>query len=315
MSTDQHELVVALKEMASSMDRTPTMKEFCSAIRGGQMRVTRDFGAYSVLVQAAGLQPNPAGRKRISSDIFLRPLDQTLSEYRPMSPPLKTGYSTVLVIPDIHYPFHCPRVEEAIFKKAQKEKPKYIIQVGDLYDLYAHSKFPRSLNLYSPVEEETLAREAAEKMWATLRSASSESKCIQIKGNHDIRPVRRTLEKQPEVEHIVSKHLDSLMTFDGVELVKDYREEYVIDGVMYHHGYRTKLGDHRDYVLRSMVVGHTHRGGVVYRRIRDEVIWELNAGFAGDPHAKVFGYMPQKTCDYTPGFGYIDEEGPRFITV
>jgi predicted phosphodiesterase len=312
----EHELVAALKQLASELERTPTQNEFLARF-GGASRIKTVFGSYSVLVQAAGLEINKPGAKsklfKLTNEIFLRPLPEVLEEYSPHNPLTSFAFQSVLVIPDIHYPFHCKRVEDAIFKKAQRCQPKYIVQVGDLYDLYAHSKFPRSLNLYSPVEEEAMAREGAENMWKTLRAASPNSKCIQIKGNHDIRPVRRTLEKQPEVEHIVSAHLDKLMTFEGVELVKDYREEYVIDGVMYHHGYRTKLGDHRDYVLRNMVVGHTHKGGVVYRRIRDEVIWELNAGFAGDPHAKVFGYMPQKTCDYTPGFGYIDEEGPRFI--
>lgn len=309
-----HELVTLLKQAIQEHGGVPHQNIFYGMGAGLRGKVERTFGLYSELVRAAGHEPNVRGRKKgLTNDIFLRPLEPLLADYEEKTPPIITQYQTVLCIPDTHFPFHNPRVLEKIYAKAQKEKPKYIIQLGDLYDLYAHSKFPRSLNLYSPVEEERLAREGAEEMWKILRAASPDSKLVQIKGNHDIRPVRRTAERQPEVEHIVSKHLDGIMSFDGVELITDYREEYVIDGVMYHHGYRTKLGDHRDYVLRNFVHGHTHKGGVVFRRIRDEVIWELDAGFAGDPHAKVFGYMPQKTCDYTPGFGYIDEEGPRFI--
>lgn len=312
---EKQELIDALQAAATDLQRTPSLKEFQAMIRGGQPRINKLFGAYSVLVSSAGLEPNQPGKKRLTSDIFIRPLELVLNQYQPMPPLITTPYQTVLPIPDVHFPFHSQRVLDAIYKKIQKEKPNYVIQMGDLYDLYAHSKFPRSLNLYAPQEEEQLARAGAEEMWKTIRQTSPNTKCVQIKGNHDIRPVKRTIESLPALEHVVSRHLDQLMTFEGVELVADYREEYVIDGVLYHHGYRSKLGDHRDYVLRNMVVGHTHRGGVAFRRVRDEVIWELNAGFAGDPHAKVFGYMPQKTCDYTPGFGYIDEEGPRFITV
>jgi predicted phosphodiesterase len=314
MSDIAHELVSLLKQVVSERGEVPHQNIFYGMGAGLRGKVERTFGIYSELVKAAGFEPNLRGRKKagLTNQIFLRPLEPILEAHEPEVLKI-TAYQTVLCIPDTHFPFVNERVLEKIYAKAQKERPSFIVQLGDLYDLYAHSKFPRSLNLYSPVEEEQLARAGAENMWKVLRNASPDSKCVQIKGNHDIRPVRRTIESLPALEHVVSKHLDTLMSFDGVELVSDYRDEYLIDNVMYHHGYRTKLGDHRDYVLRNFVHGHTHKGGVVFRRIRDEVIWELDAGFAGDPHAKVFGYMPQKTCDYTPGFGYIDEEGPRFI--
>lgn len=313
MNDIAHELVQTLQRLSSELGKTPTQNEFYATATNAYNRIKLTFGSYAQLVQAAGLEPNQRGRKKLLPvEVFSRDIEEVVTNHvtHPITVPL---LQTVLCIPDVHFPFSNPYVLEKVYAKAQREKPKYIIQLGDLYDLYAHSKFPRSLNLYSPVEEEQLARAGAEEMWKILRSASPDSICVQIKGNHDIRPVRRTVEVQPAVEHIVAKHLDSLMSFDGVELVTDYRDEYLIDNVMYHHGYRSKLGDHRDYTLRNFVHGHTHKGGVVFRRIRDEVIWELDAGFAGDPHAKVFGYMPQKTCDYTPGFGYIDEEGPRFI--
>lgn len=308
------ELVRTLQRLASDLGRTPAQNEYYAAQTNAYVKIKGTFGSYTQLVHAAGLEQNKRGAKKMMSneDLFGRQLAPVLEQHvtRPIT---IDHYQTVLAIPDTHFPFSNPYVLEKIYVKNQREKPSHVLQLGDLYDLYAHSKFPRSLNLYSPVEEEDLARRGAEEMWKIIQTDNPDAKCVQIKGNHDIRPVKRTVEVQPAAEHIVSKHLDGLMSFDGVELIRDYREEYLIDNVMYHHGYRTKLGDHRDYVLRNFVHGHTHKGGVVFRRIRDEVIWELDAGFAGDPHAKVFGYMPQKTCDYTPGFGYIDEEGPRFI--
>jgi hypothetical protein len=42
-------------------------------------------------------------------------------------------------------------------------------------------------------------------------------------------------------------------------------------------------------------------------------VYELNAGYLGDPHAKALSYTASKLIDWTHGFGFIDEFGPRFI--
>jgi hypothetical protein len=138
---------------------------------------------------------------------------------------------------------------------------------------------------------------------------------VQLKGNHDERPVKRTLERQPETEHIIRRHVNNLMTFDGVKLIEDVRQEYIVDGIEFIHGHRSKIGDHRDFALMNAVCGHLHRGGVSYRRIRGQTLWELNAGLVGDPESKALAYTPQKIYDMTPGFGYIWEHGPQFIHV
>src|SRR5205814_2052736 len=108
-------------------------------------------------------------------------------------------------------------------------------------------------------------------------------------------------------------YLDKIMSFDGVKLITDPRQEYEFDDVLTIHGYRTQLGSHRDYSLMKTVHGHSHKGGVVFRRIRGETLWELDVGFTGDAEAKAFGYTPQKIYDGTVGLGWLDGYGPRFI--
>lgn len=308
---DMHDLVAIVKSLEKELGHVPTKNDLIERVSG---YTVNKFGFTQILL-AAGMPLPVMGPKprRLTNAIFERSLEEVLLETPPREILDIPAYPKILIIPDTHFPFVSARVLAAIYKFAEEEQPDFIIQIGDLYDLYAHSKFPRSQNIYRPEEEEKLGRIGAEEMWKKLKEICPKTRLIQMKGNHDIRPLRRTLESLPTLEHVVSKHLDDLMTFEGVELIADPREPFAIGNVRFHHGFKTKLGDHRDYLLKNVVVGHTHKGGVTYRKLEDQLIWELNAGFAGDPTSKVFGYTPLKTTNETEGFGYIDQYGPRFI--
>ena len=70
-----------------------------------------------------------------------------------------------------------------------------MVQVGDLYDLYAYSKFPRSQNIYTPAEEERLSRQAAEKFFSDIIRDNKKANVFNMLGNHDLRIIKRTIKK------------------------------------------------------------------------------------------------------------------------
>jgi hypothetical protein len=118
----------------------------------------------------------------------------------------------------------------------------------------------------------------------------------------------------PSGEDWIERMLTEMMSFPGVETLPNYRDELMLPGdVMVHHGYRSRLGDHRNYTLHNFVCGHTHVGGVVYRQLRGQVLWELNAGLIGDQNSKGLSYTSQRATGWTPGWGWLDQYGPRFI--
>lgn len=308
---DKHEILCAFKDWVAQNGRAPTMAEFTDGNITEHMVKSR-FGNLSGLANAAGVSIKKSNRL-VSNAVFEKDIEAHLDQYSPKEFQSPKTDRHILVIGDIHAPFvHLPTME-LIFRYNREHKPCTIVQVGDALDFYAHSKFPRSQNIYGPQEEERLGREFLEKMWAQLQVENPGVKCLMLRGNHCIRPVKRALESAPSVEHIVEAHLDRLFTFDGVQSVHDHRDVLEIDGILFHHGYLGKLGDHRDSALCNFVVGHTHRGGVSYRRIRTETLWELNAGFCGDPDSKAMSYTGSKIQNYTLGFGVIDKFGPRFI--
>ncbi len=219
-----------------------------------------------------------------------------------------------IILGDIHYPFSNSSKIKTVIAHIKKVKPHNVVQIGDLYDFYSWSKFPNKRDVYTPEAEIGLGRELAEEMWARVRKASPKSSLYQLKGNHDERPYKRLLEKNPELFSITSGALDELFKFPGVSTQRSEREELLLDNVMYMHGYRSKLGDHVRHNNVSTVVGHAHRGGCVFIRSGDKIIWELNAGYLADCDTVPMSYTRQRTISqWTTGFGEIDRNGwPSF---
>jgi len=217
---------------------------------------------------------------------------------------------TVIAIGDIHFPFEHEPTLAAILNTVKDAQPDVIIQMGDLYDLYSSSKYPRSHNIMTPREERLLGRAKAEAFWGQIRKISPKSTCYQLFGNHDLRVFKRTLESIPAAEDEIWESLVRHMCFDGVKLCKDFRQPLIIDGVAYEHG-ALKHGTHFLDNGMSTVVAHTHVGGTVHKGN----IWELNVGWAGDNQAQVFDYVRSKLVakKTTHGVGIVDHLGPRFV--
>lgn len=223
--------------------------------------------------------------------------------------------SDILVIGDTHFPFiHKPTLSKILeHLEKVKKKPDYIVQIGDLYDFYSFSRFPRNQNIVTPQEEVLTGQQGAEEMWKAIKKRAPSAVCYQMRGNHCDRPMKRLKEVAPELQCLFK--IDDLWKFKGVCTVLDSREELVINGIVFIHGYRSKLGDHAAYTRNKTVCGHSHRGGVIYlpKFGHKEMIWELNAGYVADPAADPLKYSQQKFNNWTHGFGIIDALGPRFV--
>lgn len=308
---DKHDVVSALKQMVGELGRLPIREEFIS--RSGITRhvIEANFGGFKQLKQAAGYNKI---EQKITNAIFEKPIEKHLEEYKPPTIIAPGPYPTALIISDLHWPFHSQRVLDRFYKEIQKKKPQFIILNGDAWDMYSHTKFPRSHNIFTPRDERMACLRLNREFWLEVLRISPDSQCFQLIGNHDLRPMKRILESYPEAEDWIRDSLERDFSFPGVKTVFDSREELALsDEVIAFHGYRTQLGAHRDYTLLNCINGHSHVGGVVFRSIRNCTLWELNSGYAGDPGAKGLTYTPQKIVNWTPGFGELLEDGPRFV--
>lgn len=295
--------------MTIELGRHPTRDEFKNVVPRSKFEI--HFGSWSQLLKAMGVETQRVAKK-VDQTIFNRDIEKHLGNFVPKSfTPNK--FPTMAIISDIHWPFHSQRVVDAFIEYVGKMKPEYVILNGDAWDCYSHAKFPRSHNVFTPKDEQRMAREENETFWKRIKSVSPDSKCHQLLGNHDVRPMKRILEEYPEAEEWIKEKMRQMFSFDGVETTFDFRQELTIGNIIIHHGFKSQAGAHRDHNLQNSISGHTHRPGVVYRTVRGGAIWELNTGYAGDPDSKGLSYTSTRTTDWVQGFGIVDENGPRFI--
>lgn len=218
----------------------------------------------------------------------------------------------ILAIPDTHHPWADLRALNAVYEICQKFKPTIIVQVGDLYDFFSFSRFPRSLNVISPKDEISRGRCAAETMWRNLQRASPKADCYQLMGNHCDRPIKKLISTFPEAETLM--RTSELFQFPDVKSQRSERDDLIIGDILIQHGFRSKLGDHATHNHMKTICGHSHLGGVVYQRLGKKIIWELNCGFLAKEQSAPLSYTRQRQISkWTLGVGLVDELGPRFI--
>lgn len=309
-SIDQtHQIVSELKRLAGELGRAPRRDELedlkCAFSKHSILSV---FGTYTEALKAAGLDKKSVrDQKRQKLKTLFAADIKDAPRIKPESIKVESGPKKIMVMGDTHFPFQCDSTLTAFFQRMDEFKPDVVIQIGDLYDMLAHSKFPRSLNQYNPKQEMDMGRSCAEQFWRATKSIVPNAQCFQILGNHCVRPMKRIIESYPEGENFVAPAFREFFRFDGVETIHDIRQELIIDGIVFIHGYMSSLGQHRDFNLMNVVAGHSHQAGVVYRNTPRGILFEANAGYAGDPTSKALGYTPQRLTRWTKSFLEIEK--------
>lgn len=226
----------------------------------------------------------------------------------------------VAAIPDTHFPWSDVDKISALYSVLEKEKKiDAIVQLGDLTDSFAFSKFPKCLEM-SPEEEMTRARGDAELMWLTIKKICKKATCYQLLGNHDLRPERKAMANAAELHGLVQRTMKEYFTFDGVQTVYDARRELILDNTVYIHGYATRLGAHLNHFQGNfnVVHGHSHRPGLIHRVYYDvngsaQIKFEMDCGYLADPTKKVLHYTPTKWNNWLAGMGFIRDGVPELI--
>jgi len=331
----KHRLLAEVKQIASDLGKVPTREDFRRHTRIGEKSYQKHFGGYTLLLQAAGLyksapafNPNDIFKAEVEHRTpgFLEAVKDVFNEHTNVlksrtHDPKVSSSDSVLVLGDLHFPWANVDALSAVYQFIESHPEiKTVVQVGDIYDMFSWAKFPRSHLLYNPGQEIEVARKMAEEMWSTIQRMLPKARCVLLLGNHDIRPIKKCLELAPELEPFIQ--FKQYFQFPGVELVEDPREPFKLGDVWFMHGHLSGLGAHARKYLRSVVCGHTHRGGLVTVPMGEDgtaglsaprVLFELNAGYLGDPASRPMSYRATKINEWTLGFGYIDEWGPRFI--
>jgi len=191
----------------------------------------------------------------------------------------------VLVIPDLHIPYHNPDFLDFIKGVKRKYKCDTIVNIGDFIDHHALSFHDSEPMLQGVTGEWKSVKEYAKEWYRAF------PKLTLIQGNHDRIPARQ-LRKLGMEPSIFMKPLKEIYDMpDGW----DIQDQIVIDGILYHHGESAggvngfrKDAEER---MRPCVSGHNHSNfGVSYTATDQELVWGLAVGCGVDNKSMAFAY-------------------------
>ena len=157
----------------------------------------------------------------------------------------------------------------------------YIIQAGDLLDLYSFSRYEKDADYTTPQAELKKGLKQATEMWAKIRKLAPKAKCYQLIGNHEDRLSKTIARKAPELASICPS-IQDLFKFPGVKVLDSSKDHIELFGVIYTHGHYTKLGDHAKYYRKPVVHGHSHKIGLYYEQLDKSLLWEMDCGYLAD---------------------------------
>lgn len=183
---------------------------------------------------------------------------------------------TWVIINDIQIPFQDTRVLKLVTDFAVSLKPDGVIFNGDIVDCYSISDFDRN-----PVSKATLDREirGAQQLMALFQSVPQK---VWIGGNHEDR-LRRHVWKAPKLvaglDAASRERLVSILDFPEVFGLEErgfrwlpYGATFALGKLLVTHGSIVSKHSgqsakaHLEKYGASVLIGHTHRGGVHYKR-------------------------------------------------
>jgi predicted phosphodiesterase len=190
---------------------------------------------------------------------------------------LKTD-QTWVILNDIQIPFHDERVlQRLVLPFIDELHPNGVILNGDIVDCYSISDFD-----HDPLTRASLDREIRLAGKLMERLARIGSRRIWIGGNHEDR-LRRMVWKQPALLSAVDKasreKIVHLLDFPEMFGLAEYGFEWrpyggfeMLGKLMVTHGSMVSkhsaqsARSHLDKYGTSVLIGHTHRGGIFYKR-------------------------------------------------
>ncbi len=247
-----------------------------------------------------------AGSSR-NEDALERKIRRVRAEYIPNTTDLPPGASVVLMFTDPHIPAHHPDALDFVASLRDKHDPTHIICGGDLVDFHAANYHEHDPDLPGLQGEVALIREHLAPWFDAFPQVRW---CA---GNHDRLPAR-----QGASAGLTADMMRPLPEFLGCPVGWEYRDEFVIDGVLYEHGDQRPGGMSapRRAALEtgmSFCMGHLHTSGGI------QIIPSGRSGY-GDRFAANAGCLINKSdrqFRYTknrPTLGAVIVEGGRYPT-
>lgn len=175
----------------------------------------------------------------------------------------------MLVLSDIHIPFHCVESLTLALQEGQRFNPEAILINGDLFDFHRLSAFVKEPEARKVIED----LESGYKLFQVIRKKFPRARVYYKWGNHDEWFSIYIKARAPELADLPGLQLDQQIWYDGktladlgVETIKDQRKVFLGKlPVLHGHEIRMKnvsVNPARTAFLKcqdSVLVGHLHK--------------------------------------------------------
>jgi len=237
--------------------------------------------------------------------IAARTVRRWVAKGRPKQPQTTIRGNRVLVIPDLHCPWHHPDALRFLCAVRDRYHTTETLCLGDEIDGMAWSRYPKDPDAPSAGKE-------LEESIAALTPFYREFPVMKVcESNHTVRLWKRGYEAGLPASFLPTM-ARVLRAPDGWE----WRNRWEIDGVLYHHGDMGVSGFTAHIQLmrklkQSVVIGHIHSyAGVNY----EGGLFAMNTGCLIDTAAICFKYAKNMAISVSLGCGIvIDGKQAHFI--
>lgn len=216
-----------------------------------------------------------------------------------------------IILGDIHGPYEdqaCLKEAQGHYKfyKRQKSVDVSVIQVGDIIDGKAWSRYPKNPDDENPQLEWDKTEESMEFVQSLFPEMTI------LIGNHDVRPMKKALEAGTPKQLI--KSIDQIFDYEGWHWHLS-NVPYEEDGVCFIHGDELagNAWQKAQKMGKSVVQGHDHQGYLHYINTFGKSIFGMSVGCMIDEKAIAFRYAAKNPFRCWKGFGLMVDGVPSLV--
>jgi predicted phosphodiesterase len=190
----------------------------------------------------------------------------------------------VIVLPDMHIPFHDRKALSAVEQYMADETWDEWLQLGDFLDLSCISHFsrhtPRKVEGHTIHAEYEAGNRVLERHQAIVRERNPKAKFTMLEGNHEGR-VEKYLDEFPQLRNIIEVETALCLNKRNVKWVKcnSKGDAYKLGKAYFHHGLYTN--EHHAKKMGSNFGGNVFYGHTHSVQEYSKVLWGANKSIVG----------------------------------
>lgn len=224
---------------------------------------------------------------------------------------LPIANNNILVISDLHVPYHNNEAISAALEYGKEQKVNTILINGDLIDFHQASRFEKDPNARNIKEEFDTARAMLE----YIRHMFPDAKIVWLKGNHDVRYEHWLFNKAPMLFDDEYFHLSERLRLNelNIEILEDYMlikagKLFITHGHLMIRGVFAPVNAARGLYIRakkSCLIGHTHS---VSEHTEKDLSGELTSCWSAGCLCELTPKYDPHTNKHAHGFAHVTTE-------